>query len=324
MSDDNKMNPKHRGLGRGLGALFGDEEANERAGVRSQPIDPEDKSASGPRRIVGTAQLIPNPDQPRRHFTEAALRDLAESIREHGIIQPILVRPYKNTDDMYEIIAGERRWRAAQMAQLHQVPVIIRDMDDETVCKIALIENLQREDLTAIEEAAGYRRLMEEFGHTQEDVAEMIGKSRSHVANMVRLLGLPASVQTLVNEGKLSAGHARALIGLDNAGEMAREIAAKGLSVRQAEKLVAKISGRSAKLKPKDVVNPFTGEVVKDHDTLALEKHISDLLGLRTYLVQVNSHEGQIIMEYKSLDQLDDVIQRLSTKPNPDNKKFVF
>jgi ParB family chromosome partitioning protein len=327
MTDENKSNPKHRGLGRGLDALFGDEEKGARK-IAAQPVDPEDAGNNARttvnRRTVGTAQLIPNPDQPRRHFTEGALKELADSIREHGIIQPILVRPYKNNEDMYEIIAGERRWRAAQIAQLHQVPVVIREMDDETVYKIALIENLQREDLTAIEEALGYRRLMDDYGHTQEDVAEIIGKSRSHVANMVRLLGLPASVQNMVNDGKLSAGHARALAGVDNPADLAREIVSKGLSVRQAEKLAANAAGRTIKHKVAGIKNAVTGEIEKDHDTLALEKHISDLLGLRTELLQKNNHEGHMMIEYKNLDQLDDIIQRLSNKPDPNNKKWVF
>jgi ParB family chromosome partitioning protein len=325
MSDDQKVNPKHRGLGRGLGALFGDEEAAPRAHT-PQPSDAEDSVMPGARgvmrKIVGTGQLIPNPEQPRRHFTDSALHELAESIHEHGIIQPILVRPYRNNEDMFEIVAGERRWRAAQLAQLHQVPVIIRDMDDETVYKIALIENLQREDLTAIEEAVGYRRLMEDYGHTQEDVAEIIGKSRSHVANMIRLLGLPASVQNLVNEGKLSAGHARALATLDNPAELAREVIAKGLSVRQTEKLAAKSAGRDIKHKGGSPSHPNASE--KDHDTLALEKQISDALGLRATIDLLSGSSGTMKIEYKNLDQLDNIIQRLLSEPDPNHKKWIF
>lgn len=331
MTDDNKINPKQRGLGRGLDALFGDEEKGslKPSVPNQQPLDPEDATnapkSTGSRRAVGTAQLIPNPDQPRRRFDEAALHDLANSIREHGIIQPILVRPYKNKDDVFEIIAGERRWRAAQLAHLHQVPIVVRNMDDETVHKVALIENLQREDLTPIEEAQGYQRLIEDYGYTQEEVAETINKSRSHVANMVRLLGLPASVQNMVNDGKISAGHARALAGLDNPADVAREIVAKGLSVRQAEKLAASVAGREIKhKKPPGTQNAVTGEMEKDHDTVALEKHISDLLGLRVELSQKSAHEGRLMIEYKNLDQLDDIIQRLANAPDPANKKWVF
>lgn len=318
MTDDKRKNPKQRGLGRGLDALFGDDETATQ-NARVQPKNLEDLTPGAIRKTLGTAQLMPNPDQPRRHFRDGALNELAESIREHGIIQPILVRPYKGSDEMFEIIAGERRWRASQLAQLHEVPVIIRDMDDATTYQVALIENLQREDLTAIEEANGYKNLIEEYGHTQESVAEIVGKSRSHIANMVRLLTLPASVQNLVNEGKLSAGHARAVAGLPNAGELAREIVAKGMSVRQAEKLAANASGRAKNKLPAKAPG-----VEKDHDTIALEKQISDALGLTAHLVQVNQREGQLILEYKSLDQLDDLLTRLSRTPSPDDKKWVF
>jgi ParB family chromosome partitioning protein len=318
MTDDKPKNPKQRGLGRGLDALFGDDETVSQ-NARVQPKDPEDLMPGGVRKTLGTAQLMPNPDQPRRHFKDSALNELAESIREHGIIQPILVRPYKGSDEMFEIIAGERRWRASQLAQLHEVPVIIRDMDDATTYQVALIENLQREDLTPIEEANGYKNLIEGYGHTQESVAEIVGKSRSHIANMVRLLTLPASVQNLVNEGKLSAGHARAVAGLSNAGELAREIVAKGMSVRQAEKLAANVSGRAKNKLPAKAPG-----AEKDHDTIALEKQISDALGLKVSIDLLDSKSGALKIDYKNLDQLDDVLNRLATKPDPNAKKWVF
>ena len=229
-----KLNPKGRGLGRGLDALFGDEEKSSADAV------PQDKSAyDAARKVIGIEKLYPCPTQPRQHFDEDALATLATSIVEHGLLQPILVRPDKERAGYFEIVAGERRWRAAQKAQLHQVPVVIRVLDDEAMFQISLVENLQRKDLSAIEEARGYKRLHEDFDNSHEEIGKILGRSRSHIANMIRLLDLPAAVQTMVDVGDISAGHARALIGQDKAFDLALNVIENNLSVRDTEKLVA-------------------------------------------------------------------------------------
>ncbi|MEQ8667294.1 MAG: ParB/RepB/Spo0J family partition protein [Rhodospirillales bacterium] len=291
------MNDKKRSnLGRGLSALLGgDNDAPYAA--------PAPASRPGPGRdAVATTALHPGRYQPRRGMDADALTALAQSIAEKGILQPILVRPHPDKPDDYEIIAGERRWRAAQQAKLHEVPVIVRDLSDADALEIGLIENLQREDLTPIEEAEGLRRLMEEFGHTQEVLAKHIGKSRSHIANTLRLLTLPASVQKLLGDGTLSAGHARALVGHDAAEQLARQIAAQGLSVRQAEALAHKPGGgTSAKRSPP----------AKDADTAALERDLKATLGLAVD-IRNKGGSGTLTVHYKTLDQLDDVLRRLS------------
>ncbi len=299
------MNAKPRGLGRGLDALFEDEEATfATASDTAAPL------LTGPRKTLGIGQLIPNPDQPRVMFDPAAIAELADSIKRHGLLQPILVRPLRGSKDMYEIVAGERRWRACQKAQIHEVPVIIRELDDGQVLQIALIENLQRQDLNAIEEARGYQRLIDEFSYTSENVGELVSKSRSHVANMIRLLSLPGSVQTMVSENKLSAGHARALIGAKNPALLAQEIISKGLSVRQTEKLAAEDAGRSIQHRAK------TGQpTFKDANLLAVEKEIANALGLKVTITMSGETAGDLKVEFKNLDQLDDVIARLKQTP---------
>ncbi|PWR02883.1 chromosome partitioning protein ParB [Meridianimarinicoccus roseus] len=293
------MNREKRGLGRGLSALMADvsvpEQGNPpRAAERRIPIE----------------QISPNPDQPRRRFQEADLTDLANSIREKGVIQPLIVRPSPGRDNEFQIVAGERRWRAAQMAQLHDLPVLVRDLDDTEVLEIAIIENIQRADLNPVEEAAGYRQLMDRFGHTQERLAEALGKSRSHIANLLRLLNLPPEVQSLMIDGRLSAGHARALIPTDDPLKLARIVVEKGLSVRDTEKLAK--SGPA----PAQAKGGRSNDSDKDADTRALEQDLSANLGMK---VAVNHREGQengtITIAYKSLDQLDELCRLLSLTP---------
>ena len=301
------MTPKQRGLGRGLDALFDDEEA----GFAVANSEERPAAAAGPRRTLGIGQLTPNPDQPRQYFDPKAVNDLADSIRQHGLLQPILVRPIPGNKDMFEIVAGERRWRACQKAQLHEVPVVIRELDNSQVLQIGLIENLQRQDLNGIEEAKGYQRLIDEFAFSPEHVGESVGRSRSHVANMIRLLSLPESVQNLVIDGSLSAGHARALIGATNPALLAQEVINQGLSVRQTEKLAADSSGRTIQARGKNAKNDAT---FKDPNLLALEKDISGILGLKVLVDMKGEQDGSLKIEFRSLDQLDDVLLRLSKK----------
>lgn len=301
------MTPKQRGLGRGLDALFEDEEKTFSANEKETAT-----GSGGPRKTLGIGQLTPNPEQPRTYFDPNAINELAESIRQHGLLQPILVRPIAGNPDMYEIVAGERRWRASQKAQLHEVPVIIRDMDDTQVLQIALIENLQRQDLNALEEARGYQKLMEDFGYSAEDIGKSVGRSRSHVANMVRLLQLPESVQTMVVEGKISAGHARALINADKPALIAQEIIAKGLSVRQVEKLV--VDRNENRFTPSDK-HKKKQVTYKDPNTLALEKDLTAILGLKVTITMADRSTGRLAIDFLTLDQLDDVLLRLSKIP---------
>jgi ParB family chromosome partitioning protein len=248
--------------------------------------------------------LRPNPRNPRRNFVETELDELAASMRERGIIQPIVVRPVRGASDSYEIIAGERRWRAAQRAGLHVVPIVPLDVNDDEALQLAIIENVQRADLNPLEEAAGYQSLASEFGHSQDAVAKMVGKSRSHVANTLRLLKLPASVQGYIGEGKISAGHARMLVGQPDPERLAREIMERGLNVRQVEAMAqerAQASGKATKTHQRSI---------KDPDTAALEKRLSDALGLAVTI----DHRGQggvLSIRYRAVEQLDDVIRRL-------------
>ena len=283
-------------LGRGLAALFGDETAND----ENAELD-----KLRPQKMVPIEYLRPGRFQPRRNFDPAQIQSLVDSVREKGILQPILVRRLANEANAYEIVAGERRWRAAQLAQLHEVPVTIRDLADRDALEIALVENIQRENLNAVEEAEGYRRLMDEFKHTQEDLARAVGKSRSHVANMLRLLSLPKTVQELVEKGALSAGHARALIGTEHAETIAREVVSQGLNVRQTEKLIklGKPSTKAAK-------EPPPPPPPKDANTLALERDLANLLGLKVSIA-FRGGAGELVIHYQTLDQLDDVLRRL-------------
>jgi ParB family chromosome partitioning protein len=289
VSDDGRR----RILGRGLSALFGEESEDYAA------LDRLRQAKTVPVDFVRAGRF-----QPRRHFDDAALQALAESIREKGVLQPILVRRHPDDASAYEIIAGERRWRAAQLAQLHEIPVVIRELDDREALEIALVENIQRQDLTPLEEAEGYRRLMEEFSHTQENLAKSVGKSRSHVANMMRLLSLPDPVKEHVEAGRLTAGHARALLNAENPTGLADEIVRRGLNVRQTE-LVA----QAAKPGSKRVPPP------KDPDTAALERDLANLLGLKV-TVNFAGRGGALTIHYQTLEQLDDVLRRLNHTPS--------
>jgi ParB family chromosome partitioning protein len=281
---------KRRSLGRGLSALFGEEGAvgETRRPTRSVPVE----------------SIQPGRYQPRRSFDPEKLAALAASIRDKGILQPLVVRVHPSQPNAYELIAGERRWRAAQQVPLHEVPVIVRELSDQDALEIALIENLQREDLNAMEEAEAFARLMEEFGHTQEVLAKAVGKSRSHVANTLRLLALPERVRGLVSEGELTAGHARQLVGLDKAEELAEEIVERGLNVRQVEALVQR--------KKQVVDKPSAGKLPKgpDADTLALERELTGKLGLSVKINHRGS-AGEVVVRYRSLDQLDHFLKKL-------------
>jgi ParB family chromosome partitioning protein len=311
---------KKRGLGRGLDALFQDQKKEEEsfqpilkrademvAAAKSMQAAGGNAAAAGQRKLP-VDRLTPGKFQPRMHFDEGAIDQLAESIAVHGVLQPLLVRTISGS--MFEIIAGERRWRAAQKAQLHDVPVVIQELTDKEALEIALIENLQREDLSAVEEAEGYQRLMEEFGHTQDMLAQQLGKSRSHVANTLRLLKLPAKVRGMIQKNLLSAGHARALIGAKNPEALADIVVKRGLNVRQTEKLAQETA--EGKLKPKkDRVFKQ-----KDVDILALEERLTDKLGLRvTVETAEGTQAGRLTIDYKTLDQLEDVIARLNAVP---------
>lgn len=300
---------KKGGLGRGLNALFEDEESPSFA-VPAAPASASMTDEAGAlRKTLPVAALRPSKFQPRQSFDDATLKELAESIGTHGILQPLLVRPVKGQVGHYEIIGGERRWRAAQKAQLHDVPVIIRDLDDEAAMEVALIENLQREDLNALDEAEAYQRLMEEFAHTQEKLAAAVGKSRSHVANMVRLLNLPSSIRAMIRDGKLTAGHARALITAKDPEALAREVLAKGLSVRETEKLAAGADGKPAKPPKKPAFS-------KDADTLELERDLSAALTMKISIEMSKAEDGSGVMQikYKDLDQLDKLLRLLKQK----------
>jgi ParB family chromosome partitioning protein len=291
MNDD----PSKRRLGRGLAALIGE---------MDQPIESMGRPSVSADRKVPIEHVVRNPKNPRKSFLEADLQDLASSIRQHGIVQPVVVRPVDG--DKFEIIAGERRWRAAQLAGLVDIPVIIRDVDDRTALELAIVENVQRADLNPVEEALGYEQLIAEHGYTQNDLGEIIGKSRSHVANSLRLLKLPDQVRGMLFDGSLSAGHARALIPTSDPVALARSIVAKGMSVRDAERLAQNdIKAQS---------NPLpSSRAEKDADTMALERTLSDSLGLE---VRVNhkGEGGKLQISYRSLEQLEEICRLLERR----------
>lgn len=285
---------RSRGLGRGLSALMAD----------VAPAD--DRSAPRPAdRLIAIETIQPNPDQPRRQFDDTALSELASSIRERGIIQPLILRPDPLDTGKYQIVAGERRWRAAQIAQLHEVPAIVRDYTDTEVLEVAIIENIQRSDLNPVDEAAGYRQLMDRFGHTQEQLATVLGKSRSHIANLLRLLTLPDEVIAFLTDGRLTAGHARALIGHPDAAELARRIIKGGLSVREAEKLAR------AGAAPRKTGTRTSPE--KDADTVQIEKELAATLGMGVSIDHKPGQDGGTLsLRYRDLEQLDDLLRALS------------
>ena len=281
------------GLGRGLNALMGDL-------AREEPVGAGKDGASPGVRSLPVGSLTPHPGQPRRHFDEAALDELAQSIAQRGVLQPIVVRPHGTG---YQIVAGERRWRAAQRARLHEVPVIVRSFDDTETLEVALVENIQRQDLNAIEEAEAYHRLIDDFGHTQDALGKLVNKSRSHIANLLRLLELPRGVQERVVSGALTMGHARALIGAPDVEGLADQIVARGLSVRDTERLA-----RTAKADTKSELRGGSG---RDPDLAALEHQLADLLGLSVRVAH-GAKGGTLTLSYSTLDQLDMVCQRLT------------
>jgi ParB family chromosome partitioning protein len=292
-----KMNEKPSRLGRGLAALIGD-----MAPIEAPPRSADNANSGGPRRLP-IEQLIANRANPRRDFDTDQLDELTSSIREKGVMQPLLVRP-ADGPDQFEIIAGERRWRAAQRAGLHDVPVIVREVDDKEALELAIIENVQRVDLNPLEEAQGYEQLIEQFSYTQQDLAQVIGKSRSHVANTLRLLKLPREVRDMVSSGQLTAGHARTLITAADPLGVAREIVEKGLSVREAEAL----SQRGVPAKPGTDKTPAAMPGERDADLAALEKRLSDAIGLKVQVLYRRDGSGTVQIGYKSLEQLDGVL----------------
>ena len=299
MSDEATIAPRKRpsGLGRGLSALFGEMEAE--APVRNSATSDDAAPLPSGIRMLGVAQLSPLPNQPRKHFDEAALDELAASIALRGVLQPIVVREVAGE---FQIVAGERRWRAAQRAAVHQVPVIVKEFDDRAALEIALIENIQREQLNAIEEGETYRRLIDEYGHSQEALARQVGKSRSHVANLIRLQDLPAPVRESLGAGLISMGHARALLTSADSEALANQVIERGLSVRQTEALVRRTRA------------PRSGSraaPAADADILALERQLADLLGLRVE-IEHEQRSGSVKLHYSTLEQLDMICQRLS------------
>jgi len=296
-----------KGLGRGLSALIGDAEA---VAPIAPAADPVPEPATAPDRLA-IDRIDPNPAQPRRRFDEDELADLAASIRERGILQPLIVRPDPAAPGRYQIVAGERRWRAAQAAQLHEVPVVIRELDDAAVLELAIIENVQRADLGPLEEAQGYAQLIERFSYTQEALARIVGKSRSHLANMLRLLALPEPVRALLEDGRLTAGHARALIGAPDPEALAREAADKGLTVRQVEQRAKRpaagpgvgAGSTSAPVRPTE----------RDADTRLLEGDLSATIGMSVRISHAGGDGGgEVRIRYRSLEDLDRLCQRLA------------
>ncbi len=261
-------------------------------------------SANSAARHIPIDKIQRNPDQPRRTFDAVELEELANSIRAHGVLQPILVRPLRNSD-MFEIVAGERRWRAAQIAKLHQLPAVVMELDDRDVLEIAIIENVQRADLNPLEEAHGYQTLLERFNRTQADVAEQVGKSRPHIANMLRLLSLPNDIQEMVRDGRLSAGHARAILTAPDPHGLAKLAIANGLSVREVEKLAQRAKDERD--------GPRAARADKDADTLALENQIANALGLGVVITHKGEVGGEIRITYKKLEQLDEICRKLSS-----------
>ena len=286
-----------KNLGRGLNALLGDNDAEE--------------SVQGIRTVL-LSDLEPCPFQPRHVFNQDAINDLVESIRTKGVLQPLIVRLKNGTSDKYEIVGGERRWRASQMAGLTEVPVLVKNLSDKEALEVALIENLQRQDLNALEEAEGYRRLMDEFSNTQEELAQAVGKSRSHVANTMRLLGLPAKVKTFLEDGRLTSGHARALLTARDPEALAQTVIDKGLNVRQTEKLAQENTSKKKRVSVKK------SDKQEECDSLAEE--LSRTLGI-VVTIKPKAVGGEVILSYETLEQLDTLIRKLSSTPSPKAKK---
>lgn len=308
-----KAHSRPRGLGRGLSALLGEAHGEEPAGGARSDVNGSAVATGRTVHHLDIASISPHPDQPRRTFDEAALQELTDSIAQRGVIQPILVREME--PGRYQLVAGERRWRAAQRARLHQIPALVRTLSDAETLEIALIENIQRQDLNPVEEAEACSRLIAQFGHSQEALGKLVGKSRSHVANLMRLLDLPASVLEAVRGGQLGMGHARALIGVAGAAQLARQIIDKGLSVRQVEKLAqtAKGRGEGAGAEGTQKSRGTTDSAKsRDADIVALEQHLADLIGVKVMIDHSTGGSGALTLRYSTLDQLDMLCQRLS------------
>ncbi len=301
--EDTRPKRGRQNLGRGLAALFGEENEEETGFDRLRQS-----------RVVPVERLHPSRLQPRQNFSQEHMESLVVSVRERGILQPIVVRRHPQKPDAFEIVAGERRWRAAQLAKLHDVPVIIKDLSDKDSLEIALVENIQRRDLNPLEEAGGYRRLLEEFNHSQENLARSVGKSRSHVANTMRLLNLPDAVKNMLLDGALTAGHARALLNAGDAAGLAGQVVKRGLNVRQTERLVQRARTKGAEIK-----QPVPGPAPKDADVVALERHLSNTLGLKT-AISFDGKGGTLSIHYRTLEQLDDVLRRLNQDPQAANQ----
>jgi len=282
------LNTNKKGLGRGLSSLMGDTDTQNNTAPKSSSET-----------TISIAKLRPSPLQPRRVFDKNSINELADSIKSKGLVQPILVRPSNANEGEYEIIAGERRWRAAQVAQLHEIPAVIRNLNDTESLEIAIIENVQRSDLSPIEEAAGYKKLMESYNHTQEQLSEVVGKSRSHIANIIRLLSLPQSIQDMISQGSISSGHARAIMNSAFPEQLAEKIINENLSVRATEALVKEKKDGPKKVK------------LKDPDTVDLEKKLTDILGLDVTISHRGKQGGSLKVTYKSLDQLELVTKKL-------------
>jgi ParB family chromosome partitioning protein len=291
-------------LGRGLASLIGDhpqQTSHAGSGMASKPLP-----SHGEQRMVPMDRITPSPFNPRKHFDSTELDELAGSIREKGLVQPIILRPLGSGGHHYEIVAGERRWRAAQRASMHLIPAIIRSLSDQEALELAIIENVQRTDLNVLEEAAGYRELIDRFGYTQDELGQIIGKSRSHLANTLRLLKLPDSVQTMVRGGELSAGHARALVGREDAEAIAKHVVQTGMNVREVEALVQ--DKRDGKTNAPRAVTPT---LQKDADTRAAEREMADALGLAVEIAPGKGEAGEIIIRYRTLDQFETVRTKL-------------
>jgi len=307
---------QQKGLGRGLSALMADDYSKMADDYKSDIAHGEHKGDNHGENValLNLDEITSGQFQPRTKFTDQYLQELADSIRKNGIMQPIIVRPIVSASAKYEIIAGERRWRAAKIAELGQIPAIIRDINDQQALELALIENIQRQDLTPLEEAAGYQRLIDEFSHTQEELAQIVGKSRSHVGNLLRLLTLPAVIKNCLENDKISMGHARALLNAPNAVELVEEVIKRGLNVRQTENICRSGNVSNANdaptSRPARPSTPNVSRYQKDEDIVALEQTLSANLGLA---VVINDHNqrGEIVIHYDSLAQLDCILQRL-------------
>lgn len=320
-----KQKPASRGLGRGLSALIDSEEpvsVAPKAKTETKQSATDDRAVEG-LLSVPLSQVVAGRYQPRQHFDEEHIAELAKSIKSNGVMQPIIVRSSKEFAGKFEIIAGERRYRASEKAGLKEVPVILRDLSDTQALELAIVENVQRQDLNPLEEAQGYQRLMEEFSYTQEKLAKSVGKSRSHIANLIRLLALPEAVKKYINEGKLSMGHARALLASDDAEKVAKQVISEELSVRQTEALVkAPANDDAPNQKPREISQNKSGKKAariqtgghKDEDILALETMLTENLGLKVEINDLGDQQGQIVISYDTLSQLDAVLQKLDTK----------